>query len=255
MSLASCGGTTTNAWNIQRRRDFRFEPAGALVGANRGCWKVRVVVFDPYPRVRVVLGLLFVVAVGRLRPEHNRIGHVVEDIHFARAQRAAMAVEFALAAPIFIVVLLAVLQVAIFLFAQQVLQNAALEAGRLFMTGSAQSLTQAQFKSKVCLLVQTLFNCDNLIVIVQSYGDFASASTSSPTLYTNGVLNTNWSYDPGTPDEVMVVQLVYQWSVVGGPLGFVLSNLPNSAAEMMGVSAFRVEPYKATSCASNTWAA
>jgi len=75
-------------------------------------------------------------------------------IHFARAQRAAMAVEFALVAPIFIAVLVAMLQVAIFLFAQQVLQNAALEAGRLFMTGSAQSLTQAQFKSKVCPLVQ-----------------------------------------------------------------------------------------------------
>jgi hypothetical protein len=26
-------------------------------------------------------------------------------------------------------------------------------------------------------------------------------------------------------------------------LGFVLANLPNSAAEMMGVTAFRVEPY------------
>ena len=41
----------------------------------------------------------------------------------------------------------------------------------------------------------------------------------------------------------MVVQLVYPWSVVNGPLGFVLANLSNNAAEMMGVAAFRVEPY------------
>jgi hypothetical protein len=41
----------------------------------------------------------------------------------------------------------------------------------------------------------------------------------------------------------MVVQLIYQWSVVGGPLGFILSNLPNGSAEVMGISAFRVEPY------------
>jgi hypothetical protein len=41
----------------------------------------------------------------------------------------------------------------------------------------------------------------------------------------------------------MVVQLVYKWSVVSGPLGFVISNLPNSAAEIVGVSAFMVEPY------------
>jgi len=41
----------------------------------------------------------------------------------------------------------------------------------------------------------------------------------------------------------MVVQLVYPWAVVGGPLGFVLSNLPNGTAEIMGITAFRVEPY------------
>ena len=30
---------------------------------------------------------------------------------------------------------------------------------------------------------------------------------------------------------------------ITGPLGFSISNLPNNAAEMMGVTAFRVEPY------------
>jgi hypothetical protein len=52
-----------------------------------------------------------------------------------------------------------------------------------------------------------------------------------------------WAYSPGSPGQIMVVQLVYPWSVVSGPLGFTLANLPNNAAEMMGVSAFRVEPY------------
>jgi hypothetical protein len=41
----------------------------------------------------------------------------------------------------------------------------------------------------------------------------------------------------------MVVQLIYQLSTVKGPLGFILSNLPNGSAEVMGISAFRVEPY------------
>ena len=42
---------------------------------------------------------------------------------------------------------------------------------------------------------------------------------------------------------VDIVRLIYQWSVVGGPLGFMLSNLPNGYSEMMGISAFRAEPY------------
>jgi hypothetical protein len=62
-------------------------------------------------------------------------------------------------------------------------------------------------------------------------------------LYNSGQPVTTFAFDPGTPGEVMVVQLVYQWSVVSGPLGFVLSNLPNNAAEIMGVTAIRVEPY------------
>lgn len=82
-----------------------------------------------------------------------------------------------------------------------------------------------------------------MIVVAQSYASFAAANTSQPALYTGGQPVTSFAFDPGTPGEVMVVQLVYKWSVVSGPLGFVLSNLPNNAAEMMGVTAIRVEPY------------
>jgi Flp pilus assembly protein TadG len=164
---------------------------------------------------------------------------------FGAAQQAASAVEFALIVPAFVAVLVAFFQVAVFLFAQQNLQNAATEAGRQLMTGQAHNDTQAQFKNRICpaYLPSMLFNCNNLIVIVQSYQDFASANPGMPALYSNGQPITNWAYNPGTPGQVVVVQLVYPWSVVMGPLGFALSNLPNGAAEMMGVTAFRVEPY------------
>ncbi|HML08755.1 MAG TPA: TadE/TadG family type IV pilus assembly protein [Xanthobacteraceae bacterium] len=162
---------------------------------------------------------------------------------FRRARAAATAVEFALIAPAFLATLLALLQTCVFVFAQMALQNAADEAGRYFMTGQAQNngWSASTVVNTVC--PATIFNCGNMIIIVQNYASFASANTSAPQLYTDGVLNTNWAYNPGNPGEIMVVQLVYQWPVVSGPLGFMLANLPNSAAEMMGVSAFRVEPY------------
>ncbi|MDR3421835.1 MAG: pilus assembly protein [Xanthobacteraceae bacterium] len=169
-----------------------------------------------------------------------------EVFRFARARRGATAVEFALIAPAFLAVLIAILETAIFLFAQQTLQTAALQAGRALMTGSGSALTQSQFANNtVCPLVQALFNCSNLYINVQSYTDFAAASTSAPTLTydANGSVSNTWNYTAGAPGQVMVVQLIYQWSVVGGPLGFLLSNLPNGSAEMMGISAFRVEPY------------
>jgi Flp pilus assembly protein TadG len=170
-----------------------------------------------------------------------------EISRFVCARQGATAVEFALVGPPFLATLLAIFQVTIFLFAQQVLQNAAVEAGRLFMTGQAQnaSTTQTQFASDVCPMVQPVFTCSSLMVNVQNYTDFANANASAPTLTFNGQgqVTNSWSYDTGTPGQVMVVQLIYQWPVFSGPLGYVLPNLGNGHVELMGVSAFRVEPY------------
>jgi Flp pilus assembly pilin Flp len=162
---------------------------------------------------------------------------------FCGATQGATAVEFALIAPAFIATLVALLQTCVFLFAQMALQNAAVQAARYFMTGQAQNSgwSASTVTNMVCPSV--MFTCSKLILIVQNYSSFAAANTSAPQLYSNGQLITSWAYDPGTPGDVMVVQLVDPWTVVSGPLGFALSNLPNSAAEMMGVSAFRVEPY------------
>jgi Flp pilus assembly protein TadG len=160
-----------------------------------------------------------------------------------RAEQGASAVEFALIAPAFIAILVAIFQVAVFLFAQQALQNAATEAGRTLMTGQAASDTQAQFKTAICnnYLPTILFKCNSLIVSVQSG---AAATTAMPVLYdTNGQPITSFPYSPGQPGDTVVVILAYPWPTVMGPLGFALSNLPNGAAEMMGVAAYRVEPY------------
>lgn len=157
-----------------------------------------------------------------------------------------MAVEFALVAPVFIATLVAVLQVCIFLFAQMAIQDAAVQAGRYFMTGQAQTngWTASNIVSKVCPSV--LFNCTNMFIVVQDYSSFAAASTSPPAMYNGSTaLNqSNYTFDSNPqPGDVVVVQLVYAWPVLSGPLGFNISNLPNNQSELMGVSAFRVEPY------------
>ena len=162
----------------------------------------------------------------------------------AAAREGATAVEFAMIAPAFIAVVIAIFQVSVYVFVQQTLQNAATQAGRLFLTGQAQGWSQTAFKTYVCTnYLPSMLNCNSLIVSVQTYQDFASANTTAPALYSGGQPITSFPYSPGTQGQIMVVQLVYPWSVVSGPLGFSISNLPNNAAEMMGVAAFRVEPY------------
>jgi Flp pilus assembly protein TadG len=166
---------------------------------------------------------------------------------FCAARNGATAVEFALIAPAFLATLFAVLESTLFLFAQANLQDAAAQAGRLFMTGQAQNAgtTESQFENEICPMISALFTCSKLMVNVSAYTSFSTASATAPTLTFNsgGAVTNSWSYTSGTPGQVMVVQLIYQWPIVSGPFGYVLPNISNGTTEMMGVTAFRVEPY------------
>jgi Flp pilus assembly protein TadG len=167
---------------------------------------------------------------------------------FCLSRGGTTAVEFAFIAPPFLALLIAILQLASFLFAQQALQTATAAAGRLILTGQVQnaSLTQTQFKTNdVCPLLPALFTCSNLYVNVQSYNDFGAASTTIPSLSisSSGTVSSTGAYSLGGPGEVMVLQLVYPWKIITGPLGALLPNFSNGYSEIMGITAFRVEPY------------
>jgi Flp pilus assembly protein TadG len=167
--------------------------------------------------------------------------------HFGAAERAATAVEFAMVAPIFIGLLISVIETGIFMLAQNNLQAAAVQAGRYFLTGQAQtnSLSESQLINDICPELKTLFTCANLMVDVQSYSSFNGANTSTPTLTYNaqGQVTNSWNYNGGTAGSIVVLRLMYQWPVVTGPLAFIVPNLSNGSSLIMGVTAFRVEPY------------
>ena len=172
---------------------------------------------------------------------------------FALCRNGASAVEFALVATPFLALLVAMLETALVFFAQRVLDEVTEEASRYILTGQAQqaNLTQAQFNNYICTgtntaaLVSALFNCNNLMVNVQNYTDCASASTGAPTLTfnANGTVSNTWSYSPGTPGAIVVMQVMYQWPIVLGPLSFNLSNLSNGNRLLISTAVFKSEPY------------
>ena len=173
--------------------------------------------------------------------------------HFALCRKGATAVEFALVAAPFLALLVALFETALVFFASRVLDEVTEEASRYILTGQAQqaNITQTQFNNYICTstntaaLVSALFNCNNLMVNVENYTDFASANTGSPTLAfnTNGSVSNTWSYSPGSPGSIVVVQVMYQWPIVLGPLGFNLSNLSNGNRLLVSTAVFKNEPY------------
>jgi Flp pilus assembly protein TadG len=180
---------------------------------------------------------------------------------FFHCRKGATAVEFALVAAPFLALLVALLQTAMVFFAARMLDEITEEASRYVMTGQAQTsnMNASQFRTHVCTgdavltkLVSTLFTCSNLFINAQSYSSFAAASTNDPIAgfnASNQPVNSNgnvmtMSWAPGNPGDIVVLQIMYLWPVVGGPLGFSLTT-PNSNGNrlLMSTAVFRNEPY------------
>jgi Flp pilus assembly protein TadG len=164
-----------------------------------------------------------------------------------KSESGATALEFSFVAAPFLALLVGLFQTMLIFLAGRELDEAVTQASRYIMTGQAQNsgMSQAQFTNWVCQNIYALFNCNDLMVNVQTFNSFSSVSTAAPTLTFNaqGQVTNSWSFSPGGPSDLVVVQVMYEWPVVLGPLGFNLSNLSNGNRLLMSTAVFRNEPY------------
>jgi Flp pilus assembly protein TadG len=162
-------------------------------------------------------------------------------VAFARRQGGSPAVEFALVAPIFIVLIFATAQVAIIYLANAYLETAAEEAARLVLTNQATSMTSSQFQTALCGNLTTLFTCGNIMINLAPATSDTSIVTAAPPFNSNGTLKNALTYSQPTPGQIAVLQVIYQWPVIGLPLGWNFANLGNGTYLMMSTQVFIVE--------------
>src|SRR5580693_7940472 len=143
----------------------------------------------------------------------SRIVSTARDLfrRFGRNRIGSAAVEFALVAPVFCALLFAILETGIIFFADQYLETLTQDGARIILTGQAQTgnFTQAQFQSYICSQVVALFNCNGIFVNVQSFSSFETLTATCP--ISNGTFVDNMQYNPGGPNDIVIVQLFYQW--------------------------------------------
>jgi Flp pilus assembly protein TadG len=173
---------------------------------------------------------------------------------FARARKrmrgrwtaGSAAIEFAFVAPPFFLLLMGTIETGVIFFAQTTLQYATEEAARLVRTGQAQaaSMTQAQFRQKVCDNISTFMSCGtNLIVDVRNFADF-NALTYPSALNGDNTLNQGVNnYSPGGAGDVVLVRVFYQWSVSTPLLNTALSNMASNSHLLAAAATFRNEPF------------
>jgi hypothetical protein len=172
---------------------------------------------------------------------------------FATRQDGGPATEFALVAPIFIVVIYATVQCAIIYICNAYLETGAETAARQVLTNNAvttttsgsttttTSMTAAEFQAAVCADMPHLFTCSGVKVGLQPATSMSSISTASPVFNSDGSLKSSLPYQQPTPGQIGILQVVYQWPVIGLPLGFNFANLGNGTYLMVSTQVFMVE--------------
>ena len=196
----------------------------------------------------------------------------------------AATLEFAIVGPAFIALLLAILYTTTNFLAQQMLETAAQSAGRLLLTGSAQTMHMANgdvgmsasdFKNAICngasgtdasgnavnipVLLPPMLSCSRLTVNVSTATSYNVTGAAAPTFTYNSngaVTSTGTGYNAqsgGTgQSRIVVLQLIYLWPTGTGPLGLNLVNQPNSNRMLVATSVFTTEAYSCntsqTSC-------
>jgi Flp pilus assembly protein TadG len=96
-----------------------------------------------------------------------------------RDRRGAVAVEFALVAPVFILLICIIIDTGMFLFAQGVLDNALRNATRAIQTGSS-AVTASSFDNILCTSAAPIIPCSQISFAVTSTTTTSGFSTLTP---------------------------------------------------------------------------
>ena len=165
-------------------------------------------------------------------------------LRLAHCRKGSYTIEFAMLFPAFIAMILATLQISIIFVAQSYLEAAAEAGARIVLTNQADGMTQAQFNSAICGQIAALFSCNNLVVALQTAPTNPSGmSAALPTFDSSGNLLNPTTFAVAPAPAKMMLVVMYQWPVFGGPLSLNLSNLGNGTHLLISTQVFQVEPY------------
>lgn len=164
---------------------------------------------------------------------------------FARSTKGVTAVEFALVAMPFFLLLFGILETVLVFFANAVLENGLEVVARKIRTGEVQTqnMSEAQFKQLLCNEVSALLACDSHLALdVRPSSNFASIQFTDP-LDGGGNLRTDFTFDPGNAGQVILARAFYRWDVMTPLIGATMSNMANGERLLVSSIAFRNEPF------------
>ena len=165
---------------------------------------------------------------------------------FARSERGATAVEFALVSVPLIALVLGTLELAMVILVVTSLEGATESAARMIRTGEFQTSnanTRADFRTLVCSRMGWLSSqCDeHLTVDVRVFNDFQTLAANQP--MSGQTFNPAAAcFAAGQPGDIVLVRSYFTWPLFA-PLITLMDNTGGGNRLVTSATAFRNEPY------------
>jgi Flp pilus assembly protein TadG len=151
---------------------------------------------------------------------------------FARTKDGATAIEFALLAVPYFIIIFAIIETFVAFTAEQLVANATDTMSRKLRTGQITyaltrpltDMTQAQFRQAFCNEIAIMISCSaaeiatpsKLYLDVETYSSFGSIPTTIPRVSNAAYADidpSGFKFSPGGPGSINMVRAYYRWQV------------------------------------------
>jgi Flp pilus assembly protein TadG len=159
-----------------------------------------------------------------------------------RDERGSAAVEFALVAPPFLLLLVGILEISMMSFTGSVIEGATKEAARQIRTGQIQGSADpvVAFQQELCSSLYNVIDCGRVLFHVQTFASFQAVSMPLELDEDGEIINTTFA--PGSSGAVTIVRAMYRWEFA---TPFIANVIPSGPGGHLLIStvAFQNEPY------------
>lgn len=161
---------------------------------------------------------------------------------FIEARAGVTAVEFALIAPSFLMMLFGTLESSIMYYIATSMEGEVQIAARQIRTGNVQNADDplAAFRSALCSNLGNLAACESVVIDVRTFPDFGAMDR--PPLIDEDGNPQNENFSPGGGGDVVLVRIAYRYPVMTPFLGQFIGG-GGGHFDFYAAAAFQNEPY------------
>lgn len=178
---------------------------------------------------------------------------------FRKSSDGTSAIEFALLAFPFFLLIFATIEAFIAFAGEQLLENAVDTMARQIRTGQIKNLTEEEFRTKFCSEISLMIRCvakedpddQKLYLDVREFASFADIPNYIPKVSNDqfsDLDSSSFGYSPGGPKSINIVRAYYRWEVMTDLVRPFITNIRKDGEMprdylMVATAAFRNENF------------